>query len=228
MLVGAYHFARPGSGTVNSQVKHFLGVMGDRKGLLPPALDLEVSGGKSAAYCWAWAIEFGMELDAAGIKSRLLYSYPNFFTSNLGNPRYSSGYGLWIASYQRTPWMPRGWRDWTFWQFTAAGNRRQRGDPVVSGVHGLCDVNYFNGSIDDLRRLADGNQPDSLPPLIQRLLKAGFGLKSAWQVRSLLAHWDGSKGTPRPQDSELFRRLVAAGFGPNSAREVIYAMRSEA
>jgi hypothetical protein len=58
----------------------------------------------------------------------------------------------------------------------------------------------------------------------ERLTAAGFGLKSIHLIASRLK--SGYQGdVPGKHDSEIFRRLVAAGFGVLSARNIVKALR---
>lgn len=47
-------------------------------------------------------------------------------------------YPLWIAQYTTAPkpTVPRGWKDWTFWQYSSSG--------VVDGIHNKVDMNWFH------------------------------------------------------------------------------------
>ena len=44
------------------------------------------------------------------------------------------------------PTVPKGFKDWNFWQYTEDGS--------VSGVNGSVDQNHFQGSVGDLKKLA--------------------------------------------------------------------------
>jgi lysozyme len=56
------------------------------------------------------------------------------------------GHSLWIAEYGvQTPKIPPDWQTWTFWQFTQTQKLPSSEKPV--------DASYFNGSVDDLKKL---------------------------------------------------------------------------
>jgi hypothetical protein len=66
----------------------------------------------------------------------------------MAGTREFTGYPLWIASYTTAsrPLMP-AWSRWTFWQYSAASR--------VPGIAGLADMSRFNGTMEDLRKLAN-------------------------------------------------------------------------
>ena len=60
---------------------------------------------------------------------------------------------LWVASPgQPEPVLPDAWQDWEFWQF---------GQREIAGIDGLVDVDYFNGTRDELyAKYGKEPQPD--------------------------------------------------------------------
>jgi GH25 family lysozyme M1 (1,4-beta-N-acetylmuramidase) len=116
---GAYHFARPGTGTVDAQADHFIrtlraaGVSADDTW----ALDMEDDGGKGAATLVAWAERFCDRVAAALGSPGLFYSNIPFIRSTMGNPgRVPGGCLAWIARYAAAPYQdphpcPKGWPD---------------------------------------------------------------------------------------------------------------------
>jgi lysozyme len=152
ILRGAYHFFHPDQdGTAQAQfflqhVAHF------GAGELPPVIDVEtgtdmdlIGRGVSA---WVDAV-----VSATG-KRPLVYVSSGFW-------RVPASYGiegradLWVAQYPGAqppaggPWCPNvtgAWTTWKFWQHSDKGQ--------VPGVQGGCDVDVFNGSLDELRAYA--------------------------------------------------------------------------
>ncbi|HEV3469607.1 MAG TPA: GH25 family lysozyme, partial [Pyrinomonadaceae bacterium] len=56
-------------------------------------------------------------------------------------------YPLWVAHYGPVPSpLPRGWSNWTFWQYSQSLR--------VGGVGGPADHDYFNGPAEALQALA--------------------------------------------------------------------------
>ena len=131
---GAYHFFRPAS-SVQGQIDLFLKTVKLEAGDLPAVLDLETTGGLSGdqlcdrAAIWLEAVE------KATLMRPIIYTYPGFW-DNLGTKRLAD-YPLWIAHYTTAeePWVPGGWKTWTFWQYSDTG--------TVSGVSGNVDTNIF-------------------------------------------------------------------------------------
>lgn len=216
---GAYHYGIAAVDPV-AQARFFWATVmaaGYGPGDLPLALDLEDPKGTPTS----WVIGFITELHNLSGRTPIIYTGWSYYKGpSLGCP-------LWLPSYFPTdlahlggitPKLPPAWKSWTFWQW--------EDNAVVPGVHGNCDTNVFAGSYADLLKLAGGFVKPATPLLIARLVKAGFGPKSALQVVKALQNWDGEVLPPNPGDSELFRRLTNAGFGPDNARKIIYALRA--
>ena len=146
---GAYHFATPRPGNAKAQARFFVRVAGrmHHHGVLPPVLDLEVTGGLRPPALQQWTRTWLETVHRATGRKPIVYTSPVFWRTALGNSRQFSGYPLWIAHYGvARPQIPGGWRSWTFWQ----GRR----DGRVPGIGGGVDRNAFNGSYAKLRRLA--------------------------------------------------------------------------
>jgi lysozyme len=119
---------------------------------LPPVLDLEKtyflnpSSVIDRAQIWLNTVE-----KALGRKP-ILYTFPNFWHEGLGDIQRLSNYPLWIAHYETdTPWIPGGWKDWAFHQYSESGS--------TPGIEGDCDLNNFKGNLDDLQKLVKGPVP---------------------------------------------------------------------
>jgi lysozyme len=54
---------------------------------------------------------------------------------------------LWLAQYTSAPapQVPKAWTAWTFWQYIGKGK--------TPGVSLPVDLNWFNGTLDDLKAL---------------------------------------------------------------------------
>ena len=146
---GAYHFATPHRGNAKAQAHFFVRVAGrmHHHGVLPPVLDLEVTGGLHPKALQRWTRTWLETVHRATGRKPIVYTSPVFWRTALGNTRQFSGYPLWIAHYGvNRPQIPGGWRTWTFWQ----GRR----DGQVPGIGGGVDRNAFNGGYAKLRRLA--------------------------------------------------------------------------
>lgn len=146
LLWGAYHFGEPGC--PGSQVRHFLDVVHPYSDDLL-VLDWEDCGANSMTRREAEVFVRTIE-DHLGLAPGL-YSGQSFCTDALAGVTVSplQHCWLWMARYSsEPPVVPPLWSTWTLWQFTDQG--------TVPGVEGPCDLNRFNGSEDQLRRLWRG------------------------------------------------------------------------
>jgi lysozyme len=152
ILRGAYHYFHPEVDAV-AQANFFLQhVIKFGAGELPPVIDVET--GTDMHQIGAGVSAWIDTVTAATGKRPLVYCSSGFW-------RVPASYGieakadLWVAQYPATqpppsgPWCPSvtgAWTIWTFWQHWDKGQ--------VPGVHGYCDVDVFNGSLDELRAYA--------------------------------------------------------------------------
>lgn len=167
LLRGAYCFFHPNLDP-KKQADRFISVvkaMNDN-GELAHALDLEVTDGVSKdkiiarAKIWLDAVE-----QAFGRKP-FIYSGVSFLQANFselggGPPAWAKDYPLWLAWYPNqytpgmTPLMPRGWFNWTIWQYGDKGE--------VNGINAKVDLDVFNGTLDDLYKFAGAQPPVQTP-----------------------------------------------------------------
>jgi len=157
ILRGAYHFFRPNI-DAKKQADLFINYVkntGDL-GELPPVLDLEVQDAQPnhviISRSKAWLDRVQSQLG----KRPLIYSSPSFLKfqfSELGGgpPAWTKDYDLWLANYDPTPWLPPGWPRWKFWQHSKTG--------VVNGIDELVDLDWFNGTLDELFEYAGAAPP---------------------------------------------------------------------
>lgn len=144
---GAYHFARPGSnaGDAVSEADHFVAVLGLKRGMLVPALDLEVSGGLGVRALQAWVKAFlGRVYSRLGVRP-MIYTTASFWQTYMGNTTWFAANGyltMWIANWHViSPTMPAAnWtgQGWQFWQYSSCGK--------VAGISGCVDLDRFKGS----------------------------------------------------------------------------------
>jgi lysozyme len=171
LVCGAYHFIDYRI-PPTEQMDHFAYVSGDADF---HALDLEKHPYWRAQFPnrsqWLiWLYGAFERLDSYGIKS-MLYTNKNYAKNLLRPiPEWLKKRPLWIAQYPYK-WIDPAkfnpyhgdWDNWTFFQFT------DRGDGLAYGMESKqVDMNYFNGSLDDLRRFAGKDtqpqpQPDPEP-----------------------------------------------------------------
>jgi lysozyme len=147
---GNYHFARPSDapGDAVAQANIFAtATIGSPAPTLAPVLDLEDSGGLTPEQLQSWVRDFLTTLKLRTGRDAVIYTYPSFWKSEMGDTAEFADHPLWIADYNGgdAPEVPGGWSTWTIWQTTSTGE--------VPGVEGPVDRNVFNGNIQGLDRL---------------------------------------------------------------------------
>jgi GH25 family lysozyme M1 (1,4-beta-N-acetylmuramidase) len=155
---GAYQFFRPTqdpkaqADLLVHQIEHAGGL---HDGDLPPALDIETSDGASDSTVVNHAKTWLEHVEHALHRTPVVYVSPGFW-SGLGNPSSFGKYPLWVANWGVScPSLPGGsWSQFAFWQYSDHGS--------VPGIPGTVDLDRFNGSMDDLRKLARGGGGPSL------------------------------------------------------------------
>lgn len=149
MLRGAYHFFRPSEDPI-AQADNFLKLVPlISPGDLPPVLDIEVTDGQAASVIVAGLISWLQRITTVLDRTPMIYTSASFWSNNLAANSALGAYPLWVAHYTTNlaPTLPPGFGTYTFWQYTQSGQ--------VLGVVGSVDLDRFNGSVDELRRLAD-------------------------------------------------------------------------
>jgi hypothetical protein len=92
----------------------------------------------------------------------MIYTYRNFWRTQLLNSAAFIRYPLWIADYTAgatvpTPPLIGSWPTWAMWQWTSTAK--------LPGVTGIVDDSHFNGTAAQLAAFADGTHPSVLAPL---------------------------------------------------------------
>lgn len=164
LLRGAYHFARwesDGDPVVdaNDEAAHFAEVVLSSGVVeLPPVLDLEWITGehRDPDELVLWARTFLVACERRFGRWPVLYTGPSFWRYCLLPDKRDlslelTSWLLWIVDYTPGATQPRPMKDapnwrWTFWQWTGQG--------ACAGVRGKCDINRFNGTLDELHLLA--------------------------------------------------------------------------
>ena len=163
LLHGAYHFARPNgrAGSAAAQARVFVATAGRARsaGDLPPTLDLEVTGGLGPAKLISWTRQWLTAVQNLTGRKPMIYSYPYFWAHNMRGTTAFRDHRLWGASYGSRPTTFAGaWTTWTFWQYSSTTR--------LSGIRAQTDMNTFNGSLAQLRALANmkGSTTTTTPP----------------------------------------------------------------
>ena len=171
LKTGAYHYARP-AGDAKTQAANFaaqIALAPDQT--LPPALDIEVAEGKSAAQLEQWIEDFTSELKRLTGRTPMIYTYKYFWMGQMNNSQKFSDMPLWLAAYQdQAPEAVGGWNELSFWQRSGSGK--------VAGISTDVDMNLFNGSKQQLQSFSDGNYVDIGGALEQLVVSDGLDLSS--------------------------------------------------
>lgn len=155
LLRGAYHVFDPNADPV-SQADFFIKTVlsTNDNGELPPVLDIEPVDASAAVELVPRAKAWLDRVESALGKKPIIYSSRRTLQDSFVDvdglfPSWAAQHPLWIAEYsapEGQPKLPRGWSNWTFWQYTDQGQ--------VNGIQGKTDLNFFNGSLEGLRRFA--------------------------------------------------------------------------
>jgi len=153
---GAYHFLSI-EGTAQQQADNFLSCRIDfsRPNVLPPMLDVEDQTPESLnqhilddrTKFIQLITDWVAIVEKATNRKVVIYSYKNFFAEYLDDHAWPNCY-LWLAAYQKSaPGLPKGYKNWDFWQYSQYGK--------ISGetAGGEIDLDYFNGTIEQLSKL---------------------------------------------------------------------------
>ena len=162
----AYHYAHTES-SASGQADHFLatvGAVGAGDVLCLDAEDVcDASKKISPQATAAWVTEFLdrlMKGSGLGSDRLLLYTGQWWWDARTGRSKVGARFPLWVADYSNDPpHLPAGWNSYVLHQFTDKDH--------VPGVPTHVDRSSFNGTKDDLHRLAGltgGPAPAPDPP----------------------------------------------------------------
>jgi lysozyme len=160
IIRGAYHFYDYQI-SPSKQADYVINLLKNDPGELPPVMDLERH--------LSWPLPSGSALlnatqiyltalNQAFGRKPLFYTNPNMIYNIIRSvPDWLTSYPLWIAHYYVSyPTMISPWKNWTFWQWTP------KGDGLAFGMESKeLDMNWFNGSVAELRQWAS---IDAAPP----------------------------------------------------------------
>jgi GH25 family lysozyme M1 (1,4-beta-N-acetylmuramidase) len=157
LLVSAYHVVVPDR-PADSQIERFFDVLADRRSDFPPVLDVEVRRGASPediTTCFEACADLVQQADG---RRPVIYTARWFWDRYvLDSPEWTD-FDLWVAHYGvESPRLPGGWAEWRFWQYSDHGR--------VPGIGTPTDLNWFNGSYDDLLAYAEAGVREVEPPV---------------------------------------------------------------
>jgi lysozyme len=198
IIRGAYQFFEPGQDATAQANIMIQKMVGFGPGDLPPMLDMEVTGGQSAATITARIHTWVDKIKAATGRTPLIYTGKYFWDPSVQTTDFAS-FPLVIAAYVKPncPNTPNAWNKWTMWQYNSTGS--------VPGISGNVDSDEFNGTLEDLKKLAGMSAdwgakyvsqsfPLAVDPLVMTVnqdVKANMVLKNigkkAWTSNTRLA-----------------------------------------
>ncbi|APR79892.1 Lyzozyme M1 (1,4-beta-N-acetylmuramidase) [Minicystis rosea] len=159
MIRGAYQFFRSAQSASDQAdiVVNAVGKLGD--GDLPVTCDVEADDGVDAA-TYAANIKTWVDKVTAGTgKAPMIYTGKYFWNGKVQSTAFND-LPLWVAVWGATcPDLPTAWDNWAFWQYSATGS--------VPGISGDVDLDYFNGSLDQLTEFAGGG-PDYAAKFVEQ------------------------------------------------------------
>lgn len=142
---GAYHFYSQYS-SPKTQAQWFIDHVPLEAGDLPPVLDVEHKPSSKSKedfvddlLVWLHQVELHYGVPP------IIYTYYKFKVTYLDDPVFDR-YPYWIAHYYVDKVEYQG--EWKFWQHTDAGR--------LPGINGYVDLNIYNGSYYDLRKMTIG------------------------------------------------------------------------
>jgi lysozyme len=168
---GAYGWVRVGQDQ-KANANHFVSLLGDDVGELAPVCDFEKYQGKPNFAELRQFVERVRELTG---RIPYIYTSGGYWRGLPGykNQVWAGEYPLWHAQYTtaKTPTLMYPWDTWTFWQYSATGNRRGAEFGAASSD---IDINRFNGDALDFQKLIgeDVSCPAEEKPKDINLLKA--------------------------------------------------------
>jgi GH25 family lysozyme M1 (1,4-beta-N-acetylmuramidase) len=147
---GAYHYANPAGKSGRRQANYFVdhgGGWSRDNQTLPGMLDIEYGRtkmcyGRSKARMVRWITSFLKQYKKRTGRHAVIYTTRGWWEACTGNStKFAKTNPLFIARWQSSPGtLPGGWKRWAFWQYTDR--------PI--------DQDMFNGSLTELRALANG------------------------------------------------------------------------
>ncbi len=165
----------------NLQAKYFCDLIKYKEWSLPPIADIESSNGIPPNLLRSRLKTFLDGIEARLNVKPIIYTRASFWNYAVGNPKWASNYHLWCARYRYLdgnlepdltgPWSdnkfkPLSWNDWLLWQYSADGNR-------LGHKYGMdsfdIDLNYFNGTEEDLYKFAEVIEEPQPPPTTEKV-----------------------------------------------------------
>lgn len=143
ILRGCYHYFLPEK-SAKMQAEHFIRTVKLCEGDLAPVLDIEEAGKLNPEELQKAALEWLITIEKHYHVKPIIYTGYKFKQKYLNT---NWDYPVWIAHYYVDTLRYNG--HWEFWQHTDRGR--------IEGIKGHVDLNVYNGSMYNLRRLTLGS-----------------------------------------------------------------------
>jgi lysozyme len=218
LVRGAYQYFEPAEDAAGQAMKVVRKVGWLGAGDLPVSLDVEVPDGRSPEAI-ATQMKIWIAIVTAGTGKRpIIYTARYFWNSGVASRDFSA-YPLWVANYGvQCPDTPLGWDSWQIWQYGTSES--------VPGIAGAVDVDRFDGTLEELRRLAGLDAADASP----RTANPGTALESV-RSRPAAPHPAGASRDAALEDAASTLRPSGAlpgdadssGRAPGEGRDAVAA-----
>jgi lysozyme len=142
LLRGAYHFYTDYR-TGTEQATNYMSMVPKEAGMLPPVLDLEVSGKDPSVMLREIKLFLDQLEQHYGMKPVIYTDHDRYAEYIKGN---FEDYAIWIRDVL-TPVHWSNVKNWTFWQYCNRGR--------VPGISGFVDLNVFYGERSQLDKLVN-------------------------------------------------------------------------
>lgn len=159
LLISAYHVLAP-ERPADSQMERFFDTLGSRSSHLPIVLDVELSRDMSADDIASSARECVTFIEDETGRRPVIYTARWFWDRHVVDDPDWNEYCLWVAHYGTdAPSLPKPWEEWAFWQYSDHGQ--------VPGIDASTDLNWFNGTYEELLDYVDGDVVKDEMPLAE-------------------------------------------------------------
>jgi GH25 family lysozyme M1 (1,4-beta-N-acetylmuramidase) len=151
LLVSAYNVIKPDVPAA-AQIDFFAQALVGHKWDLPPALDIERDDQQTPQQI-TQCVRESLRLSELRFGRKPIVYTARWFWNRFVLPSSEwAQYDLWVASYGTAQVvLPDAWSTWKIWQYSGNGH--------APGIAGEVDLNWFNGSYDDLLKYCQAEAP---------------------------------------------------------------------
>jgi lysozyme len=154
LLVSAYNVIKPDVPAA-TQIDFFAQALVGHNWDLPPVLDIERDDGQTPQQITQCARESLCLSEQRFGRKPIVYTAQWFWDKFVLPSSEWAQYDLWVASYGAAEVsLPAAWSNWKIWQYSGNGH--------APGIAGEVDLNWFNGSYDDLLKYCQAEAPQPI------------------------------------------------------------------